>query len=163
MIPVDHIESFHFGTKIKIRGHLAHDYSPPGMIRWFIYQIVDVPCHLIYVGSSTLPTSRFATHKSTCNSESSKSTGLSKHFMNGGCPNDEGREKSTLVVTLVDHLDTTQAELREAGHVSGPKCVCLICDKLKQLEDKFIMKTGSFYNHGLNSRCEIKRKARCSW
>ena len=116
------------------------------MVRWFIYQIVDVPCHLIYVGSSTLPASRFSTHKSTCNSESSKSTGLSKHFMNGGCPNDEGREKSTLVVTLVDHLDTTQTELEKVGHVSGPKCVCQICDKLKQLEDRFIMKTGSFYD-----------------
>ena len=83
--------------------------------------------------------------------------------MNGGCPNDEGREKQTLSVTLVDHLDTTETELQEAGHVSGPKCVCLICGKLKQLEDKFMMKTGSFYDHGLNSRCEIKRKARCSW
>ena len=31
--------------EIKIRDHLRHDYAPPvGKIRWFVYQILDVPC-----------------------------------------------------------------------------------------------------------------------
>ena len=79
------------------------------------------------------------------------------------CPNDEGREKWTLEFTLVDFLDTTEEELHTAGHVSGPKCTCSVCDSLKRLEDKFILRTGSFYSNGLNSRNEITRKARCSW
>ena len=163
MKPTDHTISLHFGTKIGIHGHLAHDFSPPGKTRWFIYQIVDIPCQLIYVGSTTSPTSRFATHKSQCNSEKSKGTGLSNHFREGNCPNDEGREKWTLEFTLVDFLDTTEEELHTAGHVSGPKCTCSVCDSLKRLEDKFILRTGSFYSNGLNSRNEITRKARCSW
>ena len=157
------VESFHFGTKIKIRGHLRHDFSPPGKIRWYIYQIVDEPCHLIYTGSTQLPTKRFLSHKSCCNSESSQSTGLSKHFVNGGCPNDRGREKDTLTFTLVDHLDTSEEELQLAEHVRGPSCRCNICAKLKSLEDKFILQSGSFYNHGLNTRDELKNRARCQW
>ena len=157
------VTSFHFGTKIKIRGHLRHDYAPPGKIRWFIYQIVDKPCHLIYTGSSQLPAKRFLTHKSTCNSESSNSTGLSKHFKNGGCPNDQGRDKDTLVFTLVDHLDTTEDELQQAGHIRGPQCLCSVCQKLKELEDNFILKSGTFYSHGLNTRDQVAGKARCQW
>ena len=65
MTETETVDSFHFGTKIKIRGHLRHDYAPPGKIRWFIYQIVDNPCHLIYTGSSQLPAKRFLSHKST--------------------------------------------------------------------------------------------------
>ena len=155
------VDSFHFGTKIKIRGHLRHDYAPPGKIRWFIYQIVDNPCHLIYTGSSQLPAKRFLSHKSTCNSESSNSTGLSKHFINGGCPNDLGREKDTLSFYLVDHLDTTEEELQLAGHSRGPQCVCSVCQQLKKLEDNFILKSGTFYTHGLNTRDQVKSKARC--
>ena len=83
--------------------------------------------------------------------------------MNGGCPNDLGRDKITLSFSLVDHLDTTQDELDKAGHEPGAKCKCRICGKLKILEDKFMIRTGSFYNQGLNTRDEIRRKSRCSW
>ena len=31
------IESYHFNTKYKIHGYLAHDWAPQGMIRWYIY------------------------------------------------------------------------------------------------------------------------------
>ena len=147
-----------FETKIRIHGNLAHDSAPPGKIR-----IVDKPCQLVYVGSTISPTSRFSSHKSQCNSMTSKSSGLAKHFIDGRCPNDPGREKENLVFTLVDHLDTTQDELETAGHVGGTKCKCRICGKLKTLEDKFILKTGSFYNHGLNTRDEIRQKSRCQW
>ena len=93
----------------------------------------------------------------------SKSSGLAKHFMNGGCPNDPGREKQNLVFTLVDHMDTSQEELDTAGHIGGTKCKCNICAKLKTLEDKFILKMGSFYSHGLNSHDEIRKKSRCQY
>ena len=79
MTPTDSVKSFHFGTTIKVHGHLAHDFTPPGKIRWFVYQIVDVPCHLIYIGSTISPPNRWSSHKSSCNSMSSKASGLSKH------------------------------------------------------------------------------------
>ena len=148
------VVSLHFGTKIRIHGYLSHDYRPEGKIRWYIYQIVDEPCKLVYVGSTQSPTSRWSQHKSKANSMTSNSTGLSKHFKDGGCPNDSGRDKKTLFFTLVDHLDTTQEELDSAGHEAGPKCKCKVCEKLKVLEDKFMVRTGSLYNHGLNTRDE---------
>ena len=99
------------------------------------------------------------------NSMTSESSGLAKHFKDGGCPkpNEPGREKENLTVTLVDHLDTTQEEIDAANHTGGVQCKCTICGKLKTLEDKFIVKTGSFYTHGLNSRDEIRKKSRCQW
>ena len=157
------VESIHFGTKIKIRGHLRHDFAPPGKLRWFIYQIRDIPCNLLYTGSTIRPQARFAAHKSSCNSENSNSTGLSKHFMDGGCPFDRGRDKVTLKFTLVDFLDTSQEELEKEGHTSGAKCKCRVCLKLKLLEDKFILKSGTFYRNGLNSRNELQNKTRASW
>ena len=83
--------------------------------------------------------------------------------MNGGCPNDLGRDKDTLTLYLVDHLDTTEEELRLAGHTRGPQCMCSLCQQLKQLEDNFILKSGTFYTHGLNTRDQVKNKARCRW
>ena len=81
----------------------------------------------------------------------------------GGCPNDLGREKDTLSFYLVDHLDTTEEELQLAGHSRGPQCLCSVCQQLKQLEDNFILKSGTFYTHGLNTRDQVKSKARCQW
>ena len=49
------------------------------------------------------------------------------------------------------------------GHEPGAKCKCHVCGKHKTLEDKFMVRTGSFYNHGLNTRDEIRRKSRCNW
>ena len=81
-----------------------------------------------------------------------------------GCPNDLGKGKTTLDFTLVDFLDTTEEELKRANHVSGPKCRCKECLKLKDLEDKWILKVGSFYGKsGLNNRNEIKSKTRANW
>ena len=74
-------------------------------------------------------------YKAECNNRKSNGTGLCKHFMEG-CPNDLGKGKTTLDFTLVDFLDTTEEELKRANHVSGPKCRCKECLKLKDLEDK---------------------------
>ena len=150
MEPCETVDSPHFGTSIKIHGHLRHDYAPVGKIRWFIYQIKDVPCNLVYSGSTISPTARWAQHKSKCNAGNSKSTGLSSHFI-GGCPNDRGRQKPTLQFTLVDYLDTTEEKLDQCQHTPGPSCRCSVCMKFKLLEDRFILKSGSFYSQGLNT------------
>ena len=158
------IQSFHFGTSSKIHGHLTHDKfsTQDEKLRWYIYCIEDVPCHKQIVGSTTDPPARWRTYKSTCNSRNSNSTGLSKHFKEG-CPNDDGKEKSTLDVTLIDYYDTTLSKLLKANHEPGPKCRCTECGKLKLLEDKWMIKLGTFYDHGFNSRNEIKSKSRCNW
>ena len=162
MIEKECVLSFHFGIYSKIHGHLAHDKVPDGMLRWFIYSIEDMPCHLRTVGSTTNPTSRWRTHKSTCNSENSNSTGLSKHFKLG-CLNDIGKEKTTLDFTLIDYYDTTIQKLASVNHEPGPKCRCSECEKLKSLEDEWIIKLGTFYNHGLNTIDEVKSKSRYNW
>ena len=162
MVETDHVSSTYFNTKLRIHGHLSHDSGPPNMHRWFVYLLEDTPCRKSIVGSTTKPTSRFSNHKSSCNNGPSHSTGLAKHFtLNGGCPNDTGRQKDTLNFTLVDHMDVSQEDLEKAGHVKGPKCRCIECGKLKDLEDKWILKMGTFYGEGaLNSRDEIQSKTR---
>ena len=81
-----------------------------------------------------------------------------------GCPNDSGPQKSSLNFTLVDFFDTSNEKLVKAKHEKGPQCRCNECNSLKILEDKWILKLGSFYGEtGLNSRDEIKKKTRCQW
>ena len=81
-----------------------------------------------------------------------------------GCPNDTGPDKATLDFTLVDYFDTTSEILKKVNHVPGPKCRCLECQKLKDLEDKWILKMGTFYGKsGLNNRNEVKSKTRANW
>ena len=138
------INSFYYITKFKIHGNLKHDYSPEGKIRWYIYCIEDMPCRKQIVGSTQDPTKRWRNYKSTCNSESSNSTGLASHFMDG-CPFDTGKEKSTLDITLIDYYDTTQENLQKAKHMQGPYCQCKECSNLKHLEDRWILKMGTFY------------------
>ena len=70
---------------------------------------------------------------------------------------------SRLVKCVVEKVNKALEELRLAGHKGGPQCVCSLCQKLKQLEDNFILKSGTFYNHGLNTRDQVKNKARCQW
>ena len=153
------INSFYYITKFRIHGHLKHDYSPEGKIRWFIYSIEDIPCKKQIVGSTQDPVKRWRNYKSTCNSERSNSTGLASHFMDG-CPFDTGKEKTTLDITLIDYFDTTPEKLQRAGHVPGPYCQCKECNLLKDLENRWILKMCSFYgSSGLNSRDEVKTKA----
>ena len=118
-----------------------------------------MPCRKQIVGSTQDPTKRWRNYKSTCNSESSNSTGLASHFMDG-CPFDTGKEKSTLDITLIDYYDTTQENLQKAKHMPGPYCQCKECTNLKHLEDRWILKMGTFYGtSGLNSRDDAKSKA----
>ena len=158
MIEKDCVKSSHFGTYSRIHGHLSHDKAPHGFLRWFIYSIEDILCQKRIVGSTTCPTARWSNYKSQCNSKKCKSTGLSKHFMEG-CPNDTGRQKSHLDFTLLDFYDTTVDKLRIANHVPGPSCRCDECGNLKDVEDFWIMKLGTFYE-GFNTRDEVKSKSR---
>ena len=73
-------------------------------------------------------------------------------------------DKNTLDFTLIDFFDTTREQLIKAKHVSGAKCKCSECEKLKELQNSWILKVGSFYgSSGLNSRNEIKKKTRSKW
>ena len=156
------VQSFHHNVSSKIHGNLSHDKWPNGMIRWFVYLIEDIPCHKQIVGSTSDPAARWRNHKSTCNSRNSNSTGLSKHFKLG-CLNDTGRDKLTLEFTLLDYFDTSKQKMLLAKHEPGAKCQCQECSKLKSIEDKWILKLGTFYGHGFNSRDEIKTKSRFNW
>ena len=101
---------------------------------------------------------RWAVHKSTCNTGSTK-TGLSAHFTHG-CP---GKEKENLKVILLDFMDVTMEQVTEENH-GGVGCVCTLCEKLKSLEDTWIMRLGTFFHPGgLNKRDEIKRKVRATY
>ena len=119
--------------------------------KWFIYLEEDLPCHLQYVGSTVSVTSRWANTKQRCNKRDSDATGLYKHFRDG-CPNDTGVSKSTIRISLIDFMDTTTGKLRSAGHKKG-NCKCAECDKLRKLENKWILRLGTFYgDSGLNAR-----------
>ena len=82
------------------------------------------------------------------------------HFVNG-CPGAADKEKKHLQLTLLDHMDVTEEELAAAAHQPGAGCTCKLCSKLKRLEDRWIMRLGSFYfGSGLNDRDEIKQIVR---
>ena len=161
------VYSHFYKRKFRIHGHLSHDLSLSTIDkrRWYIYQIEDIPCEKQIIGSTTDPYNRWANHKSNCNKGPSKSTGLAKHFtLNEGCPNDPGRGKGTLNFVLVDFMDVSEEELRQAGHEKGAKCRCSQCSRLKDLEDQWILKMGTFYGEGgLNERDEVQSKTRFNW
>ena len=165
MVETNFVTSAFYNQKLRIHGHLAHDISEANMLRRFVYLIEDLPCKKAIVGSTTKPTSRWSSHKTSCNNGPSKSTGLSKHFtLKGGCPNDKSRQKETLKFTLIDFIDVSPQRLIEVNHEKGPKCRCEECSRLKDLEDKWILKMGTFYGDGgLNSRDEVQSKTRFNW
>jgi hypothetical protein len=149
------------GKKFAVHGHLTH--LPAGQktkLRWFIYLLEDTACRLQYVGSTTDVCSRWSSTKSACNRADSVCTGMYRHFMNG-CPQDGGREKDQLRLTLLDFLDTSEEKLLQCGHQPGPQCKCTECLKLLKTENKWILRLGTFFgNSGLNTRDEVKSAVR---
>ena len=86
-----------------------------------------------------------------CNKRDSDATGLYKHFRDG-CPHDTGQNKQTIRISLIDFMDTTAGKLIDSGHRKG-NCKCSECDKLRKLENKWILRLGTFYGEsGLNAR-----------
>ena len=80
--------------------------------------------------------------------------GLETHFKSG-CSNDTGHRKSHIRITFLEHMDTTVESLKEANHVAGA-CRCTECGRLKDLEDKWILRLGSLHGpFGLDTRDEI--------
>ena len=74
-----------------------------------------------------------------------------------------GRQNDTRYYTSI-LFDTTREKLIRAKHVPGAKCKCDECKKLKEFENNWILKIGSFYgSSGLNSRHEIKSKTQSKW
>ena len=61
------------------------------------------------------------------------------------------------------NIEVTHEKLALANHEPGPKCRCSECEKMKSLEDAWILKLGTFYERGLNTRDEVKTKSRCNW
>ena len=145
------ITSLHFGTKHGIWKHLRHDNVPNGIVRYFIYAI-DEPCPKMYVGYTTNLNTRFANHKSSCNSKKSNATGLATHFKEG-CPSDDGdRKKRILNLTILDSFDSTPEKLRQAGH-KNRYCECRECIRAKKLEDIWIARLGTMHGDtGLNTK-----------
>ena len=150
------VESLYFNRKFAIHGHLVHlKPSQKPKLRWFVYLLEDRGCKLQYVGSTSDVCSRWANTKSACNGRKSKTTGLTSHFMEG-CPSDTGPGKEHIRLTLIDFMDTTVERLQVAGHEPGPQCRCAECMTLKRIEDKWIMRLGTFHGEsGLNTRDEI--------
>ena len=156
--------SKHFQRTHAIRGHISHlGATVFPKTRWFVYLEEDSSCGLQYVGSTSSLTHRWANTKKKCKDRNSNKTGLETHFMDG-CPGQENRNLSHIRVTLLDHLDVTHDELKEKCHKDKPGCRCELCDKLKDLEDKWICRLGTLNKpHGLNSRDEIIYKSRCTY
>jgi hypothetical protein len=155
------VESLFYNRRHAVHGHLVH--LRPGQkvkLRWFVYLLEDMLCLKQYIGSTIDICSRWSSTKSACNKADSNRTGLYKHFQDG-CPNDTGRSKSHIRLTLVDFYDTTEDKLRQAGHEPGPQCRCVECNRLKRVEDKWILRMGTFHGDGgLNSRDEFTAVAR---
>ena len=82
-----------------------------------------------------------------------------------GCPKHIDTDNTNhLIWTLVDHYDTTEEKLGEAGHTGGQGCRCRECQRLKDVEDKWICRMGTFNPpHGLNTRDEIKSRTRVNF
>ena len=61
-------------------------------------------------------------------------------------------------------LETATDRSYVAGHLAGPRCRCVECQKLKKIEDKWICRLGSFYgDSGLNTCDEIKARSRVNY
>ena len=159
------VTSFFYKRRFAIHGRNIHlKSSLRKKLRWFVYIVVDTHCQLQYVGSTNDVCSRWSSTKTACLGRNSNNTGLYKHFMEG-CPEHitSGNVRH-LTWTIVDHYDTSEEKLEEANHVGGVGCRCRECQRLKDVEDKWICRMGTFNPpHGLNTRNEIISRTRVNF
>ena len=158
------VTSIYFKRKFAIHGRNVHaPASTKKPMQWFVYVIKDEACQLIYVGSSSNICHRWSSTKSAIRRQETN-TGLYKHF-HDGCPAyQQHGDFNHLTFTLVDHIDTSEEVLARVGHVGGARCRCSECQRLKDQEDKWICRLGSFYQPaGLNTRDEIKSRVRVNF
>ena len=90
-------------------------------------------------------------------------TGLKTHLKNG-CSQYSEPELNHVRISLLEHYNTTEEKLAASGHKAGPGCRCTECERLKNKEDKWITRMGSYHSPlGLNERDEIVKKARTTY
>ena len=159
------VTSYYFQRRFAIHGRNIHlPASQKKKMTWFVYLIHDTACQLLYVGSTTDVCSRWSGTKTSCLGRKSTNTGLYKHFYEG-CPEHlTNGNVDHLTHTLVDYIDTSEEQLKNAGHKGGVGCRCSECQRLKNQEDKWICRLGTFHPpHGLNTRDEIKTRSRVNF
>ena len=165
MEETSYVTSLFFGRRFAIHGRNIHlQASQKNKLTWFVYLVQDTACQLQYVGSTTDVCHRWSSTKTACLGRKLTNTGLYKHF-HEGCPahlaNGDVRH---LVWTLVDFIVTTEQLLKDAEHIGGVACRCNECQRLKDQEDKWICRLGTFHPpHGLNTRDEIKTRSRVNF
>ena len=165
MIETSYVTSHHFERRFAIHRRNIHlPASQKNKMTWFVYLVEDTACQLQYVGSTTDVCHRWSSTKTACLGRKLTNTGLYKHF-HEGCPAHlNSGDVRHLVWTLVDSIDTTEDLLKEAGHIGGVACRCGECQRLKDQEDKWICRLGTFHPpHGLNTRDEIKTRSRVNF
>ena len=163
MVETSTVTSIYFKQKFAIHGRNIHlPASTKKPLRWFVYVVHDLECQLVYVGSTSNACKRWAACKTAIRRKETN-TGLYQHHLT--CPAyQESGEFSHLTWTLVDHIDTSEQKLAEVGHTGGAKCRCSECQRLKDEEDKWICRLGSFHQPGgLNFRDEIKSRVRVNF
>ena len=159
------VTSFYFNRRFAIHGRNVHlPASMKKKLTWFVYLATDTACLLQYVGSTMDACSRFSSTKNACLNRKSTNTGLYKHFAEG-CPtallNGDVRH---LTWTLIDFMVTSEEKLADASHGGGVACRCSECQRLKDIEDKWICRLGTFNPpNGLNTRDEIKTRSRVNF
>ena len=89
-------------------------------------------------------------------------TGLEKHIKKG-C-NVLVPDMINVGITLLEHFNTSEMSLRQSSHQEGPGCWCCHCNKLKNMEDKWIRRLGTYHGRiSLNDIDEITRNARVNY
>ena len=165
MVETSFVTSFYFERRFAIHGRNIHlPASMKKKFTWFVYLATDTSCLLQYVGSTTDACSRFSSTKNACLNRKNTNTGLYKHFAEG-CPAalHSGNVRH-LTWTLIDFIVTSEEKLADAGHGGGVACRCSECQRLKDTEDKWICRLGTFNPpHGLNTRDEIKTRSRVNF
>ena len=165
MEETSYVTSLYFKRKFAIHGRNIHlPASMKKKLTWFVYLVNDNVCHLQYVGSTTDPCSRWSGTKGACQGRKLTNTGLYKHFSDGCNEHIRTGNVRHLTWTLVDFMKTSEERLNDAGHKGGVACRCSECQRLKDIEDKWICRLGTFNPpHGLNSRDEIKARSRVNF
>ena len=165
MVETSCVESYYFGRKFAIYGRNVHlPASQKQKYTWFVYLVHDTSCQLLYVGSTMDACHRWSSTKSACLSRKKDNTGLYKHFMEGCPAHLASGDVKHLTWTLIDFIETSEEQLKDAGHTGGIGCRCSECVRLKNQEDKWICRLGTFHApHGLNTRDEIKARSRVNF
>ena len=165
MIERRKVFSSHFQRYHAIAGHNTHSKATEKpKLKWLIYleECIHPDGIYQYVGSTNSMTERWANTKNRCLARDSEGTGLYKHHK-FGC-SVANPALGNIRISLLEQYNTTVETLRKANHMPGPACNCSECEKLKQLESKWILRMSFLhFQFGLNSKSELYAKVRASF